>query len=341
MSAMETVNWQGYSSVEGRVNSEPDSGPRNWGIVGDSAAMQTVLENVTIVAGTDSTVLVHGETGSGKELIARAIHQQSHRQNGRFVKVNCAAIPRDLLESEMFGHEKGAFTGAVAQKIGRFELAHGGTLFLDEVGDMPLELQPKLLRVLQEQEFEKLGSIRTQKVDVRVVAATNRDLVQLCAEGKFREDLYYRLNVFPIELPPLRERPEDIPRLAKHFVELIATRMHKRVDSIPAEVMETLITYDWPGNVRELQNFMERSVILAKGTVLRPPLIDLRPKRARPRPVLRQGTLQEVEREHILQVLRASNWVIGGPNGAAVRLGLKRTTLAYRIQKLGISCRPS
>lgn len=341
MSAMESLDWQGYSMLEERVNSEPSPSSGMWGIVGDSAAMQTVLENVRIVAATDTTVLIHGETGSGKELIARAIHRQSHRRNGRFVKVNCAAIPRDLLESEMFGHEKGAFTGAVAQKIGRFELADGGTLFLDEVGDMPLELQPKLLRVLQEQEFEKLGSIRTQKVDVRVVAATNRDLVQLCPEGKFREDLYYRLNVFPINLPPLRERPEDIPPLAKHFVELNAARMHKRVDSIPAEVMETLITYDWPGNVRELQNFMERSVILAKGTVLRPPLSDLRPRRAQRMPVLRHGTLQEVEREHILQVLRASNWVIGGPNGAAVRLGLKRTTLAYRIHKLGISCRPS
>jgi formate hydrogenlyase transcriptional activator len=341
MSAMESLNWQNFSMLEGRVNSEPGPSVRTWGIVGDSAAMQTVLENVRIVAATDTTVLIHGETGSGKELIARAIHGQSDRRNGRFVKVNCAAIPRDLLESEMFGHEKGAFTGAVAQKIGRFELADGGTLFLDEVGDMPLELQPKLLRVLQEQEFEKLGSIRTQKVDVRVVAATNRDLVQLCSEGKFREDLFYRLNVFPIDIPPLRERPEDIPPLAKHFVEVIAARMHRRVDSIPAEVMENLITYDWPGNVRELQNFMERSVILSKGTVLRPPLSDLKSRRTQPGPVLREGTLQQVEREHILQVLRASNWVIGGPNGAAVRLGLKRTTLAYRIQKLGISCRPS
>lgn len=341
MAAAESLNWQAYAMSARRASSEPVLSAELGGIVSDSNAMELVMENVSIVAATDTTVLIHGETGSGKELIARAIYRQSHRRNNNFVKVNCAAIPRDLLESEMFGHEKGAFTGAVAQKIGRFELANGGTLFLDEVGDMPLELQAKLLRVLQEQEFEKLGSIRTQKVDVRVVAATNRDLAQLCAEGKFREDLYYRLNVFPIEIPPLRERPEDIPPLAKHFVEVIAARMHKHVDSIPAEAMEALINYHWPGNVRELRNFIERSVILAKGAVLRPPLNDLKPKRTQPRAVPRQGTLQEIEREHILQVLRASNWVIGGPNGAAVRLGLKRTTLAYRIQKLGISCRPS
>lgn len=302
--------------------------------------MQGVLENVRIVAHTDTTVLIHGETGSGKELIARAIHDQSHRRAAKFGKVNCAAIPRDLLESEMFGHERGAFTGAFAQKIGRFELADRGTLFLDEVGDIPLELQPKLLRVLQEQEFEKLGSVRTQRVDVRVVAATNRDLAELCAEGKFREDLYYRLNVFPIEVPPLRNRPEDIPLLVKHFVECIAERMHKNVNRIPSDVMEALMGYSWHGNVRELQNFMERSVILTKGTVLRPPLSDLKERR-NPSRAVPKGTLQDLEREHITQALRASNWVIGGPEGAAVRLGLKRTTLAYRIQKLGISCRPS
>jgi formate hydrogenlyase transcriptional activator len=341
MSAMESLNWQAYAETNKDDVLEADSMFRLPGIVGDSQAMRKVLDNVRIVADTDTTVLIHGETGSGKELIARAIHDQSHRRNNKFVKVNCAAIPRDLLESEMFGHEKGAFTSAFAQKIGRFELADRGTLFLDEVGDLPLELQPKLLRVLQEQEFEKLGSVRTQKVDVRVVAATNRDLAELCAEGKFREDLYYRLNVFPIEVPALRDRPEDIPLLVRHFVARIAERMHKNVDRIPSDVMEALMDYSWPGNVRELQNFMERSVILAKGTVLRPPLSDLKARRGPSTPVTKQGTLQEVEREHIIQALRASNWVIGGPDGAAVRLGLKRTTLAYRIQKLGISCRPA
>lgn len=344
MSLVEALNWEsyercGFQQEESGIRTRSAPGPA--GILGESSAMHQVLESVRVVASTDATVLIHGETGCGKELIARAIHAQSHRRNSQFVKVNCAAIPRDLLESEMFGHEKGAFTGAIAPTIGRFELADGGTLFLDEVGDMALELQPKLLRVLQEQEFEKLGSVRTHRVDVRLVAATNRDLSELCVTGRFREDLYYRLNVFPIFIPPLRERPEDIPVLAKYFCERAAERMNKNVEGIPSDTMEALMCYHWPGNVRELQNFIERSVILTKGTVLRAPLSELRPKPSARNSTLRSGTLQDVEREHILQALRASNWVIGGPHGAAVGLGLKRTTLIYRLQKLGISCRPA
>lgn len=340
MSAIESLNWQGYAVSQLNEAAHFSSTANEDGIVGESSAIEGVLEYVKIVAPTDATVLIQGETGSGKELIARAIHLHSEHRAGKFVKVNCAAIPRDLLESEMFGHEKGAFTGAITHKIGRFELADKGTLFLDEVGDLPVELQPKLLRVLQEQEFEKLGSIRTQRVDVRVVAATNRDLNGLCAAGQFREDLYYRLNVFPIVIPPLRERREDIPALVKHFAQRMAERMGKHVESIPTDVMEAFVCYDWPGNARELQNFIERSVILARGPVLRPPLNELRSRRILSNLTAGSRTLQEIEREHILQALRAANWVIGGPHGAAVRLGLKRTTLAYRIQKLGISCRP-
>jgi formate hydrogenlyase transcriptional activator len=340
MSAIESLNWQSYAVPE-QVQAPRFSSPLiPEGIVGESSAIQRVFDDVRIVAPTDANVLIQGETGCGKELIARAIHTYSDRRNHKFVKVNCAAIPCDLLESEMFGHEKGAFTGAITHKIGRFELADKGTLFLDEVADMPLELQPKLLRVLQELEFEKLGSIRTQQVNVRVVAATNRDLNELLGTGKFREDLYYRLNVFPIVIPPLRERREDIPKLADHFAQRMAERMRKHVESIPSDVMEVLESYDWPGNARELQNFIERSVILAKGPVLRPPLNELRPRRVLSKPSARFETLQEIEREHILQALRASKWVIGGLRGAAARLGLKRTTLAYRIKKLGISCRP-
>lgn len=341
MSAIANLNWQGYATHESELAASLSSSA-NWeGIVGESSAIDRVLENVRIVAPTDAAVLIQGETGTGKELIARAIHAQSRRQTGKLVKVNCAAIPRDLLESEMFGHERGAFTGALNHRIGRFELADKSTLFLDEIGDIPLELQPKLLRVLQDQEFEKLGSIRTQRVNVRVVAATNRDLSELCRDGKFREDLYYRLNVFPIVIPPLRERPDDIPLLVKHFTQCAADRMQKRVENIPSDVMEALVCYDWPGNVRELQNFVERSVILSKGTVLRPPLGELRLQKATVKPIQVPSTLEEVEREHILQALRDSNWVIGGPRGAALRLGLKRTTLAYRIQKWGISRRPA
>ena len=309
-------------------------------IIGESAALKEVLRQVEIVAPTDATVLLQGETGTGKELIARAIHRLSARQDHPFVTVNCAAIPSGLLESELFGHERGAFTGAIAQKIGRFELAHQGTLFLDEIGDIPLELQPKLLRVLQEQEFERLGSTRTRRVDVRLVAATHRELAQMVDAGHFRADLYYRLNVFPLTIPPLRQRPEDIPLLVRHFVRHYARLLHKHIDMIPAEALDALMHYDWPGNVRELQNVIERAVILSTGPALRLALDELpqsQPTERLPVPV---RTLEEVEREHILKVLRETNGVIGGPQGAAARLGLRRTTLLYRLEKLGISRQP-
>jgi len=280
-------------------------------------------------------VLMLGETGTGKEVIARAIHDLSPRRERTFVKVNCAAIPTGLLESELFGHEKGAFTGAIAQKVGRFELAHRGTLFLDEVGDIPLELQPKLLRVLQEKEFERLGSTRTLKVDVRVVAATNRDLTQMVEDRLFRSDLYYRLNVFPIVVPPLRERAEDIPLLVRYFAQKHARRMDRRIETIPGEEMEALTSYHWPGNVRELENLIERAVILSRGPALHVPLPEdrLSGESASASPV----TLEAAEREHILRTLRDTNWVIAGPHGAAARLGMKRTTLQSRMSKLGIS----
>jgi formate hydrogenlyase transcriptional activator len=305
-------------------------------IVGSSPALKAVLESIRIVAPVDSTVLIEGETGTGKELIARAIHNLGPRKGNAFVKVNCAAIPLGLLESELFGHERGAFTGAIAQKIGRFELAHKGTLFLDEVGDIPTELQPKLLRVLQEQEFERLGSTRTQRVDVRLVAATNASLGQLVAEKKFRSDLYYRLNVFPIVAPPLRERREDIPILIRHFANKHARRMGRKIESIPKETMDALSRYAWPGNIRELQNLMERAVLLSMGSSLRVPLGELATGLDHS-VVSRGNVLEQVEREQIARALRESNWVIGGARGAAVRLGLKRTSLAYRMQKLGIS----
>jgi formate hydrogenlyase transcriptional activator len=303
-------------------------------IIGASQAMAAVLKQATIVAPTDSTVLILGETGTGKELVARAIHDVSPRTNRPFVKLNCAAIPSGLLESELFGHEKGAFTGAVARRIGRFELAHRGTLFLDEVGDIPLELQPKLLRVLQEKEFERLGSTRTERVDVRVVGATNRNLPQLVADQQFREDLYFRLNVFPIQIPPLRERVEDIPLLVRHFVETYGQRMKKRIDKIPDEVMEELCRYSWPGNVRELQNFVERSVILSTGAILCAPLSELT---AIGKISAATTTLEEAERQHILRVLAQTHWIVGGTKGAAARLGLKRTTLLSKMERLGIS----
>jgi DNA-binding NtrC family response regulator len=303
-------------------------------IIGQSAPLRRVLEEVETVALTDSTVLVYGETGTGKELIARAIHNISRRSNRPFVKLNCAAIPLGLLESELFGHEKGAFTGAVAQKIGRFELAHEGTLFLDEVGDIPLELQPKLLRVLQEQEFERLGSTRTTRVNVRIVAATNRDLAQMTRAKQFREDLYFRLSVFPIRLPSLRERFDDIPLLVRHYVDKYSQRMNKRVEAIPPEAMASLCSYSWPGNIRELQNFIERSVILTPGSVLRVQIKEL--QLARPL-VAATGTLENIERAHILQVLRETGGVIGGRHGAALRLGLKRTTLLSKMERMGIS----
>jgi len=306
-------------------------------IVGDSPALQTALNLVSVVAPTDSSVLILGETGSGKELIARAIHNLSGRRHRAFVKLNCAAIPLGLLESELFGHEKGAFTGAVAQKTGRFELANKGTLFLDEVGDIPLELQAKLLRVLQEQEFERLGSNHTHKVDVRVIAATHRDLGTMVKQRTFREDLYYRVNVFPIHVPALRQRREDIPKLARHFTALYARRMHKRIENIPSETIDALVRYPWPGNVRELQNFIERSVILSPHLVLRAPVSELQPFHSHTEPDVPMSGLAEVERDQILRALEASRWVIGGRHGAAQRLGMKRTSLVYRMRKLRIS----
>jgi formate hydrogenlyase transcriptional activator len=309
-------------------------------IIGNSPALEAVLEQVERVATTDSTVLIQGETGTGKELIAHAIHNISSRCGRPFVRVNCAAIPLDLLESELFGHEKGAFTGAIAQKIGRFELADKGTLFLDEVGDIPPALQPKLLRVLQEQEFERLGSTRTHKVDVRLVAATHRDLMDMANHGQFRSDLYYRLNVFPVMLPPLRERREDVPALVEHFAGICGRRMGREIEHIPAATMTALTSYNWPGNIRELQNLIERAVILSDDGVLPNPLPP-----ASTRPVSTSApatspagtTLKDSERNLILRTLEAVGWVIGGPKGAAARLGLKRTTLIHRMQKLGIS----
>jgi formate hydrogenlyase transcriptional activator len=304
-------------------------------VVGESHTLKEVFDNVERVAPTDSTVLIQGETGTGKELIAGAIHKISSRCGRSFIKLNCAAIPFDLLESELFGHEKGAFTGAIAQKVGRFEIADKGTLFLDEVGDIPLALQSKLLRVLQEQEFERLGGTRTHQVDVRLVAATNRDLTDMVKRNEFRSDLYYRLNVFPIMLPPLRQRREDIPLLVAHFVDLFGRRMGKQIEHIPAETLSALSLHDWPGNIRELQNFIERSVILSPGAVLRPPLQELKksPTTAPPEAV----TLEEAERDHICKTLQATRWVVAGPDGAATRLGIKRSTLYFRMQKLGIS----
>ena len=306
-------------------------------IVGESPALKAALQLVSVVAPTDSSVLILGETGTGKELIARAIHDLSSRRERAFVKLNCAAIPLGLLESELFGHEKGAFTGAIAQKMGRFELANKGTLFLDEVGDIPLELQAKLLRVLQEQEFERLGSNRTHKVDVRLIAATHRDLSGMVKQSTFREDLYYRLKVFPINVPALRQRTEDIPKLVRHFTELYARRMNKRIDEIPSETMDALVRYPWPGNVRELQNFIERAVILSPHSVLRAPTSELEPFHAHGEANIPMTGLEEVERDHIVRALEASNWVVGGRNGAAERLGMKRTSLVYRMQKLRIS----
>jgi formate hydrogenlyase transcriptional activator len=304
-------------------------------VIGNSPALESVLEQVERVAPTNSTVLIQGETGTGKELIAHAIRNLSARCGRPFVRLNCAAIPLDLLESELFGHEKGAFTGAISQKIGRFELADKGTLFLDEVGDIPPALQPKLLRVLQEQEFERLGSTRTHHVDVRLVAATNRNLEEMANRGEFRSDLYYRLNVFPVLLPPLRERREDIPALVAHFVEIYGRRMSREIEHIPATTMSALSAYNWPGNIRELQNLIERAVILSNDGVLPNPLPIAGPLAITTSPPA--TTLKDSERILILRTLESVGWVIGGPKGAASKLGLKRTTLIHKMQKLGIS----
>ena len=306
-------------------------------IVGAGTALKRVLRQVETVAPTDSTVLICGETGTGKEMIARATHDLSSRREHTFVRLNCAAIPLGLLESEFFGHEKGAFTGAIERRIGRFELANKGTLFLDEIGDIPLELQSKLLRVLQEREFERLGSGRSIKVDVRIVAATNRDLAQMVEAKQFRADLYYRLNVFPIMMPALRDRRSDIPDLVRYFVEKSAERMKKRIDTIPYDVMAALAEYDWPGNIRELQNFIERAVILSKGTVFQPPIADLKCFAGKTGFVERKpNSLDDAQRDHILQILNETRWVLGGSNGAAARMGVPRTTLIYKMRRLGI-----
>ena len=316
--------------LEAEVNTEY----RFEEIIGESLALKRVLKHIETVAAVDVTVLILGETGTGKDLIARAIHQLSTRRERTLVKLNCAAIPAGLLESELFGHERGAFTGAVNQKVGRMELADGGTLFLDEIGDLPLELQPKILRALQEKEIERLGGTRTIPVNVRLVAATNHDLAKMVAAREFRSDLYYRLRVFPITIPPLRERREDIPLLVRYFVDKFARRMGRRIESIPSDVMRALTRWDWPGNVRELENFIERAVLLSKGPSLRPPLAELE--------VLEEtgsegdATLEATDREHILHVLRETKGVIAGPHGAAARLGLKRTTLNSKLKKLGI-----
>jgi formate hydrogenlyase transcriptional activator len=304
-------------------------------IVGRSSALRHVLQQVETVAPTDSTVLIYGETGTGKELIARAIHDLSSRGKSAFVKLNCAAIPTGLLESELFGHEKGAFTGAVMQRVGRFELADRGTVFLDEVGEIPLELQPKLLRVLQEREFERLGSARTLRTDARLIAATNRDLAAMVEDQKFRADLFYRLNVFPVKVPSLRERQDDIPMLVRHFVQQFARRMNKAIDTIPSDTMNVLVRYHWPGNIRELQNLIERAMILSAGPVLRVPLTDLQAQPA-PAAARKHETLEDAERRTILDALDSANWVISGPKGAAAMLGLKRSTLQARMEKLGI-----
>ena len=336
--------YEGTETLESFEDREyPLDGPNSEAgfepIVGRSAALRRVLREVEVVAPTDSGVLIQGETGTGKELIAQAVHNRSGRRDRPFVKVNCAAIPSGLLESELFGHEKGAFTGAIMRKPGRFELADKGTLFLDEVGDIPLELQAKLLRVLQEHEFERLGSTRTQQVDVRVIAATHRNLKQMVEDGTFRSDLYYRLHVFPLTLPALRDRREDIPLIVRHFVSKYSQQMNRRIETISVRAVEALTNYAWPGNVRELQNFIVRAVILSPGTSLRAPLDELTQETVRSS-ATNLPTLEEREREHVLRALKESNWVTGGPKGAAAKLGMKRTTLAYRIRKLGIPVRP-
>jgi len=340
--AFEKATEDRVRETEQRIYFEEEIRAEFGEIVGESPSLRVALDLASVVAPTSSTVLIMGETGTGKELIARALHNLSTRRERAFVKLNCAAIPLGLLESELFGHEKGAFTGAIIQKSGRFELANKGTLFLDEVGDIPLELQAKLLRVLQEQEFERLGSNFTHKVDVRLIAATHRDLAVMVKQGTFREDLYYRLKVFPIHVPALRQRTEDIPKLVRHFIRVYARRMNKGINEIPVETMDALVRYRWPGNVRELQNFIERAVILSPHTVLRAPISELEPASIqRVSSYMPVTGLQELERDHILHVLEASNWVVGGRNGAAARLGMKRTSLVYKMRKFRLNRPPS
>lgn len=323
---MNTPTWKANSG-------EP--GDFGHGIIGNSQRMKFVLDQARVVAPTDSTVLIQGETGTGKELFARAIHSLSPRHTAPLVTLNCAAIPAGLLESELFGHERGAFTGAMTQRIGRFEMANGGTLFLDEIGEMSLDLQVKLLRVLQEQSFERLGSTRTSRVNVRVVAATNRNLSEMVDNKEFRADLFYRLSVFPIELPPLRDRPEDIPALARHFVSRYSERMNKFIEVIPETTMDAMVAYDWPGNVRQLQNFIEHGVIISEGSVFQPSLYQLKRQRSAV-PPRDSKTLDDATRNHILQTLEETKWVVGGRHGAAARLGIARTTLVSKMRRLGI-----
>jgi len=324
--------WKTYTET-----SEPEAAPH--GIIGTSGLLKSVMEQIAVVAPTGSTVLIQGETGTGKELVAQAIHNSSPRRNAPLIKVNCAAIPAGLIESELFGHERGAFTGALTQRIGRFEMANGGTLFLDEIGDVPLDLQVKLLRVLQEQEFERLGSARTTRVNVRLVAATHRDLEQMVDNKEFRADLFYRLSVFPLFLPPLRARREDIPALVRHFVAKYSETMNKMVEDIPSETMEAMVAYDWPGNIRQLQNFTERGVIVSQGSSFQPPLSQLRSsKNSMPASgkALNGKTLDDATRDHVLQTLEETKWVVGGKHGAAARLGIARTTLVSKMRRLGI-----
>jgi formate hydrogenlyase transcriptional activator len=330
--------WEAPKSMDEFLRSESTSvGDHAFrDIVGRSAPLRDALRQVEVVAPTDATVLILGETGTGKELLARAIHDRSERRERTFVKINCAAIPSGLLESELFGHERGAFTGAIARKIGRFEVAEGGTLFLDEVGEIPLELQPKLLRVLQEQEFERLGGTRTIKVDVRVVAATNRDLAQMVCERRFRDDLYYRVNVFPIQMPPLRERPEDIEALVHYFVGRFAARMKRYIERIPAAAMEAMRRYSWPGNVRELENLIERAVILSRGPTLEVPLGDVERRPADCAGDDGTENLDRLTRMHVVRILDETNWIVGGSRGAAVRLGMHRTTLQSMMKRIGL-----
>jgi formate hydrogenlyase transcriptional activator len=327
-----TPDWQAAKKLH--LPGEGELENSRHGVIGNSGAIKSVLEQIAVVAPTDSTVLIQGETGTGKELIAQAIHRLSRRRTAPLVTLNCAAVPAGLLESELFGHERGAFTGAMTQRIGRFETANGGTLFLDEIGDMALDLQAKLLRVLQEQTFERLGSTRTTRVNVRVVAATNRHLLQMVENKEFRADLFYRLSVFPIALPPLRDRPEDVPALARYFIGKFAARMNKVIEDIPAETMEAMLAYDWPGNVRELQNFVERGVIVSEGPVFQPPAGQLRSqKNSLPKD---SKTLEDATRDHILQTLKETKGIVGGRHGAAARLGIARTTLVSKLRRLGI-----